>query len=223
MFSSYVNFMRILWTILHVLFDLSCLEWLKIDIFMVNSRKMFLLQIQVSWVPFNVLCLFNLIYNLCLLFRFCLLILALAFLFDYVIVLICPRCVYVCASSHVVSFILHTISFMNQPWHHSNACISFMHFSDRAIGERVRWAHRCRRNRARGWVRGWTRRNPRQAAKHDPLHLFNLMQFSYLTWVLHSMLCIAFFYLLVCIYLPLIIYPCPCHLLVNYYLIFLDA
>ena len=45
------------------------------------------------------------------------------------------------------------------------------------------------------------------------------MQFSYPIWVLlgyiYSMLCIAFFYLLVSIYLPLIIYPCPCHLLVN--------
>ena len=33
--------------------------------------------------------------------------------------------------------------------------------------------------------------------------------------VIYSMFIIAFFYLLVCIYLPLIIYPCPCHLLVN--------
>ena len=53
------------------------------------------------------------------------------------------------------------------------------------------------------------------------------MQFSYFIWVLlgyiYSMLSIAFFYLLVCIYLPLIIYLCPCHLLVNYYLTCVDA
>ena len=177
--STCGNFLRFVQLSLNVLFYLSYLEWLKIDIFMVNSRKMFLLQIQVSWVPFNVLCLLNLIYNLCFLFRFCLLILALAFLFDYVIVLICPRCVYVCASSHVVSFILHTISFMNQPWHHSNACILFMHFSDRTVGEQTRWAHRSCRTQARCRVCGWTQGKPRQAAKHDPLHLFSYFKTMY--------------------------------------------
>ena len=47
---------------------------------------------------------------------------------------------------------------------------------------------------------------PRQAAKHDPLHPFKLMQFSYFIWVLlgyiYSMLSIAFLYLLLCIALP---------------------
>ena len=46
--------------------------------------------------------------------------------------LIVELCSY-CASSHVISFILHTISLMNQSWHHSNACITFMHSSDRTV------------------------------------------------------------------------------------------
>ena len=130
-------------------------------------------------------------------------------------------------SSHVlllciiayVPFILHVMSLLHNLWHHSNAYISFMHYSDRNAGERDRWARQVRWTRVRCRVPCWARRKPRQEAKHDPLYLFKLMQFFYLMWVLlgyiYSILCIAFLYLLLCIYLPLIIYPCSCHLLVN--------
>jgi len=87
------------------------------------------------------------------------------------------------------------------------------------LQERARWAHRSCRARARCWVRGWTRGKPRQAAKHDPLHPFKLMQFSYFIWILlgyiYSMLSIAFLYLLLCIALPWFVYPYSWHLLVN--------
>ena len=134
---------------------------------------MFLLQIQLYWVPYDVLYVLNLFHYLFLQFRILLLILSIVFLLTWAwVCLIVELCSYY-ASSHVISFILHTISLMNQPWYHSNACISFMHYSDPTVGERARWAHRVRRTRARCWVCGWARRNSSQAAKHDSLHLFN--------------------------------------------------
>jgi len=110
-------------------------------------------------------------------------------------------CIIACVPS-----ILHVISLSHNSWHHTNAYISFMHHSDRDAGERDRRAHRVRWARARCWVGCWPRREPRQAAKHDPLCLFKLMQFIYLTWVLlgyiYIILFIAFLYLLLCITLP---------------------
>ena len=84
---------------------------------------------------FYVLCVLNLFHDLCLLFRFHMLILALAFLIVYIIVIVCHRmCLCLCIiTCSVVLLILHVISFMNQSWHHSNACITFMHSSDRTV------------------------------------------------------------------------------------------
>ena len=163
---------------------------------MVNSRKMFLLQIQVSWVPFNVLCLLNLIYNLCLLFRFCLLILALAFLFDYVIVLVCHRCVYVCASSHVVPFNSHSYHIMhNHGIILMNASHSSIIVTKPSEDEPTEPVEVVEPKPGVEFVLE-PERKPRKAAKHDPLHLFKLIQFSYFIWVLlgyiYNMLCIAF-------------------------------
>jgi len=83
----------------------------------------------------------NLFHDLCLLFRFCLLILALAFLFDYVIVLICPRCVYVCASSHVVPFNSHSYHIMHNHgiilMHASHSCIIVTELSENEPTEPV--------------------------------------------------------------------------------------
>ena len=126
-------------------------------------------------------------------------------------------------SSHVlrlciitcVPFIIHVISFMNQLWHHSNAYISFMHYSDRAVGERTHRARRSRWNRARCGVCCWPGRKPKQATKHDPLYLFKLMQFSYLIWVLLGYI----YYVMYCILVPTFIYLpslfCYIHLLAT--------
>ena len=126
------------------------------------------------------------------------------------------RVTFMIVHHRMLLFFLHVISFLNQLWHHFNAYISFMHYSDRDAGERTRWAWAlCR-------VSCWARRKPRQAAKHDPLYLFKLMQFSDLTWVLLGFI----YYIIYCILVPIfmhypslgLFYPCPCHMLVNWIL-----
>jgi len=94
---------------------------------MVNSRKIFFLQIQISWVPCNVLCMLNLIYDFCLLSKPCFSILVLDLLLACSIVIVCHRMCYDCASSHVChpfimsyhSRIIHGITLM----HTSHSCI----------------------------------------------------------------------------------------------------
>jgi len=61
------NFLGFVWLSLHVFYDLSFLEELKLNIFMINYRKMLLLQNQFLWVLYNVLCLLNLFQDLYLL------------------------------------------------------------------------------------------------------------------------------------------------------------
>ena len=133
------------------------------------------------------------------------------------------RVTFMIVHHRMLLFFLHVISFLNQLWHHFNAYISFMHYSDRDAGERTRWARRvrCARAWARCWVSCWARRKPRQETKHDFLCLFKLMQFSYLTWVLLGFIYYIIYCILVptlCITFPWIIYPYPCHLIVNWIL-----
>ena len=75
--SFYYNFLGFFSLSLHAFYDLPCLEWLKINIFMINYRKMLLLKNQFSWVPCNVPCMPNLLCDLCLLCKPCILILIL--------------------------------------------------------------------------------------------------------------------------------------------------
>jgi len=110
---------------------------------------------------------------------------------------------------HGMSFSYHHIILMHTHY--------FMHYSDRAAGERIRWAHRGR------WAKldvefvfeleenqGWLSMSP-----CTYLNWCNLViSFGYY-WVIYNMLSIAFLYLLLCIALPWFVYPYPCHLLVN--------
>ena len=57
----------------------------------------------------------------------------------------------------VVPFNLHVISLLHSSWHPSNACISFMHYSDQTIRGRTRGAHRVRWAWIRSPVRGRAR------------------------------------------------------------------
>ena len=103
-----------------------------------------------------------------------------------------------------------------QSWHHSNACISFMHYSDRAIGERTHRAGRSCWTQAQCGVCCWPRGKPRQAASMIPcIHLIlcNLViSFGYY-WVMYIVCYVLYF----CIYFYAftflaLLYPCPCHL-----------
>jgi hypothetical protein len=67
-----------------------------------------------------------------------------------------------------IHFSFHIISFLYYRCH-ANACISFMHYSDRNAVEWARWARRDRWTRARSWVHCRAGQKPRQAAKHDSL------------------------------------------------------
>ena len=109
---------------LYVLFYLSCLEWLKINIFMVNSRKIILLQIHVSWVSCNVLCMLNLIYYLCSLFKWCFLIFILTLGSWYISVVCYNRICYIHVPLHSVSFMFHTWHVIFISLHHTNAYAS---------------------------------------------------------------------------------------------------
>jgi len=71
------KFLRFVQCRLIVFTDLSYLEY-KLAILISNSRKMIFLQIQLSWVCFDVLYVLNLFHDLFFLFRWCLLILILA-------------------------------------------------------------------------------------------------------------------------------------------------
>ena len=125
--SIYASFLGFVQLSLHAFSELTCIGQLKLVIFISNSRKMILLQIQVSQVPCNVLCMLNLIYDFCLLSKPCFSILVLDLLLACSIVIVCHRMCYDCASSHVChpffmsyhSRIIHCITLM----HTSHSCI----------------------------------------------------------------------------------------------------
>ena len=127
MHSIYDNFLVFVQLSLQAFFELNFLGSLKFSMLISNFRKMILLQIQVSRVPCNVLCMLNLIYDFCLLSKPCFSILVLDLLLACSIVIVCHRMCYDCASSHVChpfimsyhSRIIHGITLM----HTSHSCI----------------------------------------------------------------------------------------------------
>ena len=64
------NFIRFVQLSLHVFSELTFLGQLKLGIFISNYRKMFLLQIQLCWVRYDVLCILDLFHDLCFLYKF---------------------------------------------------------------------------------------------------------------------------------------------------------
>ena len=161
---------------------------------------MFLLQIQLSGVYLGVLYALNLFHDLFFLLEFVCQFLFMMFLFKYQMCMI--SVVYVCVVHHHMWYysLFMIYHFMNQPQHHTNAYASHscIIVTETPESETVE-----PEPSVEFFVE--PEKKLRQAAKHDSLCLFKLMQFSYLTWVLldlYIILFIAFLYLLLCITLP---------------------